>query len=126
MGKRKYQAVHTATTMKASKSKRLRDIWSIINRFDTQEAHLVQLKTLAEEYYRANALFLPTSVNPTIWTIGHVLPVHAKQVFNKYKQGLFTVTMEGRGLSISLYKNSVSTLHTRKDGMKFPGMNSSC
>ena len=45
---------------------RLRDICSIMNRFDVQEEHLVQLKTLAEEYYRANALFLPTSVNPTI------------------------------------------------------------
>lgn len=75
---------------------RLRGICSIMNRFDIQEVHLVQLKTLAEEYYRTNALFLPTSVNPTTWTIGHVVPVHAKQVFNKYKQGLFTVTMKGR------------------------------
>ena len=94
---------------------RLRDICSIMNRFDVQEEHLVQLKTLAEEYYRANALFLPTSVNPTIWTLGHVVPVHAKQVFNKYKQGLFTVTMEGREAKhIALQKLSVNTTYQKR------------
>ena len=72
---------------------RLRDCCSIINRFEIQEADLEKLKSLTEEYYRANALFLPTSVNPTIWTLGHVVHQHAKQVYNKYGQGLFTVTM---------------------------------
>ena len=54
---------------------RLRDC-SIFNRFEVQETDLTKLKSLAEECYRANAMFLPTAVNPTIWTIGHVLPVH--------------------------------------------------
>ena len=75
----------------------------------------MQLKTFAEEYNRANALFLPTSVNPTIWTIGHVVPAHAKQVFNKYKQGLFTVAMEGREAKhIALQKLSVNTTYQKR------------
>lgn len=45
---------------------------------------------------RINAMFVPDSVNPTIWTLGHVVLVHAHQVFEKYKQGLGVVTMEGR------------------------------
>lgn len=56
---------------------RLRDCCLIFNRFEVQETDLTKLKSLAEECYRANAMFLPTAVNPTIWTIGHVLPVHA-------------------------------------------------
>ncbi|PFX15418.1 hypothetical protein AWC38_SpisGene20363 [Stylophora pistillata] len=85
-------------------------------RFDIQEEHLVQLKTFVEEYYRINVLFLPISVNPTIWTISHVVPVHAKQVLNKYQQGLFTVTMEGRQAKhIASQRLSVNTIHTRKD-----------
>lgn len=56
---------------------RLTDCCSIFNRFEVQETDLTELKSLAEECYRANAMFLPTAVNPTIWTIGHVLPVHA-------------------------------------------------
>lgn len=94
---------------------RLRDICSIMNRFDIQEEHLVQLKTFAEEYNRANALFLLTSVNPTMWTIGHVVPLHAKQVFNKYKQGLFTVTMEGREPKyVALQKLRVNTIYQKR------------
>ncbi len=41
-------------------------------------------------------MFLPDAVNPTIWTLGHIVPVHAHQVFEKYNQGLGIVTMEGR------------------------------
>lgn len=65
---------------------RLRDLSSIINRFEVEDTHLEQLQQLAKEYYRANALLLPTSVNPTIWTIGHVVPAHARQVHHKYGQ----------------------------------------
>ena len=39
---------------------RLRDLCSIINRFEVEDTHLEQLPTLAQEYYRANALLLPT------------------------------------------------------------------
>ena len=74
----------------------LRDLCSIINRFKVEDTHLEQLPNLAQEYYRASALLLPTSVNPTIWTICHVVSAHARQVYDKYGQGLLTVTMEGR------------------------------
>ena len=47
---------------------RLRDLCSIVNQFQVEDTHLEQLPTLAEEYYHANALLLPTSVNPD-WTL---------------------------------------------------------
>ena len=73
---------------------RLRDLCPIINRFKVEDTHLEQLPNLAQEYYRASALLLPTSVNPTIWTICHAVPAHARQVYDKYGQGLLTVTTE--------------------------------
>lgn len=91
---------------------RLRDLCSIINRIEVEETHLEQLQSLAQEYYHANALLLPTSVNPTIWTIGHVVPTHARHVYNKYREGLFTVTMEGREAKhIALQKLSANTTY---------------
>ena len=51
-----------------------------------EETDIPKLNSLAVEYFRANAMFLPTSVNPTVWTIGHVLPMHVKQVFDSYNQ----------------------------------------
>ena len=94
---------------------RLRDLCSIINRFEVEDTHLEQLQSLAQEYYRANALLLPTSVNPTIWTIGHIVPAHARQVYDKYGQGLLTVTMEGREAKhIALLKLSANTTYQHR------------
>ena len=94
---------------------RLRDLCSIINRFEVEDTHLEQLPTLAQEYYRANALLLPTSVNPTIWTIGHVVPAHARQVYEKYGQGLLTVTMDGREAKyIALQKLSANPTYQNR------------
>ena len=94
---------------------RLRDLCSIINRFEVEDTHLEQLPTLVQEYYRANALLLPTSVNPTIWTIGHVVPAHARQVYEKYGQGLLTVTMDGREAKhIALQKLSANPTYQNR------------
>ena len=47
--------------------------------------------------------------------IGHVLPVHAKQVYDIYKQGLLTVTMEEREAKhIALHRLSVNTTHQQR------------
>ena len=70
---------------------------------------------VAREYFQANALFLPSSVNPTVWTIGHIIPSHAQDVHRKYKQGLGTVTMEGREAKhIALKKLSENTTFQRQ------------
>ena len=89
---------------------RLRDCVSIFNRFDITSEQLSQLTVVAREYFRCNALFLPSSINPTVWTIGHIIPSHTQAVYSKYGQGLGTVTMEGREAKhIALKKLSVNT-----------------
>ena len=94
---------------------RLRDLCSIINRFKVEDTHLEQLPNLAQEYYRVSALLLPTSVNPTVRTICHVVPAHARQVYDKYGQGLLTVTMEGREAKhIALQKLSANTTYQNR------------
>ena len=60
-------------------------------------------------------MFLPSAVNPTVWTIGHVLPEHAEQVYSIYKQGLLTVTMEGREAKhIALQRLNVNTTYQQR------------
>ena len=54
---------------------RLCDPCSIFNRFEVKESDLVKIVSLARDNYGANTLFLPTSLNPTIWNMGHVLPI---------------------------------------------------
>lgn len=94
---------------------RLRDCVSIFNRFDITAEQLSQLTVVAREYFRGNALFLPSSINPTVWTIGHIIPSHTQDVYRKYGQGLGTVTMEGREAKhIALKKLSENTTFQRR------------
>jgi len=89
---------------------KLRDCVSIFKTFDITAEQLSQLAVVAREYFRANTLFLPSSVNPTVSTIGHIIPSHAQDVHRIYKQGLGTVTMEGREAKhIALKKLSENT-----------------
>ena len=64
-----------------------------MDRFDIKEEQLSQHTLVAQEYLRVNAMFfilffffLSTSVNPTVWTLGHI-PVHGQQVFAQYNKG---------------------------------------
>ena len=94
---------------------RLRDCVSLFCRFDITVEQLTQLSVVAREYYRVNALFLSSSVNPTVWTIGHIIPAHTRELHEKYGQGLGLVTMEGREAKhIALKKLSENTFYHRR------------
>ena len=75
---------------------RLRDCVSLFNRFDITLDQISQLSVACCEHFNVNAMFMQSSVNPTVWTLGHIVPAHCSQVFEKYGQGLGMVTMEGR------------------------------
>lgn len=94
---------------------KLRDCVSIFNRFDITAEQITQLTVVAREYFRLNALFMPSAVNPTVWTMGHIIPNHTQVVYEKYGQGLGTVTMEGREAKhIALKKLSENTTFQRR------------
>ncbi|KAJ7389513.1 hypothetical protein OS493_030898 [Desmophyllum pertusum] len=57
---------------------KLRDCVSIFNRFDITAEQITQLTVVAREYFRLNALFMPSAVNPTVWTMGHIIPNHTQ------------------------------------------------
>ena len=75
---------------------RLRDCASLCNTFDTTLDQIDKLSNACREYFNLNALLMHTSVNPTVWTMGYIVPAHCRQVFEKYGQGLGVVTMEGQ------------------------------
>ena len=55
---------------------------------------IAQLKQYCLNLFRA-CLFT-NFISPTIWCMGHVIPAHAMDVFNKYELGLNCVSMEER------------------------------
>ena len=58
-------------------------------------AQIGQLSIACHECFKVNALLLPSSVNPIVWTLGYIVPTHCHQVLDKYGQGLGMVTMGG-------------------------------
>lgn len=91
----------------------LRDAVSLFNRFNVEEKQLDQLDKVCNDFYSCCALFL--EVNPTVWTLGRVVPVHARDVFTKYKTGLIINSMEGREAkhqAVARYATN-STYHNR-------------
>ena len=55
---------------------------------------LVELNRCCSNYFNAAALFLRVTVS--VWTLGYIVPVHTKQVFDKYGVSLGINTMQGR------------------------------
>ena len=60
----------------------------------TEEA-LAKLPKLCHDYFTAAALF-GSSVSGTVWSIGHLVYAHSKQMFDKYGTGLGINRMQGR------------------------------
>lgn len=60
-------------------SEKLGECVSLLSRVEITEAHLLQLQRSCTEYFNVNALFLQ-EVNPTVWTIGYMVPFHTKHV----------------------------------------------
>ena len=69
----------------------LRKSVSFFNRQQMTNDDLVFLNTSFTNFFRASCLFL--TAKPTSWTIGHVVPVHTKQLVDKLGVGLGINTM---------------------------------
>ena len=72
----------------------LRDCVSLFSRINISDDEICRLSRLCHDYFRVNALFF--RVNPTIWTIGHIVPNHTQYMKDKYGLGLGLNSMEGR------------------------------
>ena len=72
----------------------LRNSISLFNRHEMTDEELKALSGFCSKYFRASSLFL--KAKPTSWTIGHVVPVHARQLHEKLGMGLGINNMKGR------------------------------
>ena len=91
----------------------LRDCVSLFSRLSISDEQVSELRGHCTNYFRANALFF--YVNPTVWTIGHLVPAHTQQMKEKYGLGLGLNPMEGREAKhvfVAKYSNN-SMFHSR-------------
>lgn len=67
---------------------------SLFSCLDISDEQVSALKTLCTNYFTANAIFF--YVNPTVWTMCHLVPAHTQYMKGKYGLGLGLNSMEGR------------------------------
>ena len=73
----------------------LRDAVSVFTCISDMDRELLsKLEIYCKNYFNASALFVRVTVS--VWTLGHVVLVHASKLFDKYNTGLGLNTMQGR------------------------------
>lgn len=73
----------------------LRECVSLFTRVNISDDQVAEIKKHCNNYFRARCLFL-NYVNPTVWTLGNVVPSHVCEMKEKYGMGLGINSMEGR------------------------------
>lgn len=53
----------------------------LLNRIEITTEQLLELRVKCQQYFRANALLLPSMVTPTVWTLRHVVSQHTEELF---------------------------------------------
>ena len=80
---------------------------------------ITQLKGYCSNLFRACCLFT-SSISPTIWSIGHIIPAHALEVFKKYQLGLNCASMEGwESKHMAIGRYSINTNFSGRWGQNF-------
>ena len=82
----------------------LRECVSLFSRIELSDQQLQELGTHCKTYFTLNYIFFDH--HATVWTLGQIVPTHAKEMKAKYNMGLGLNSMEGREakhISISRY-----------------------
>ena len=90
----------------------LRDSVTLFSRINITDRQASMLKKHCSNFVRGYSLFF--SVNPTIWTLGYVVPVHTMEMKGKYGLGLGLNSMERREakhIEIARYCKNTAYLH---------------
>lgn len=74
---------------------KLRDCASRFSMYHITTPAVQELQEISHDYFKAVVLF-SGKVSGTVWSIGHLAPVHMQWMFEKYGTGLGVNTMQGR------------------------------
>jgi hypothetical protein len=86
----------------------LRNCVSLFNRLSISDEQVSELECLCSDFFKLNINHF--NFSPTVWTLGHVVPVHTRDMKGKYGMGLGLNSMEGReSKHVAISKYCVNT-----------------
>ena len=74
----------------------LRNASTLFNKVDTNSIEIEQLKENLTTYFNLLALFFPSSVNITVWTVAYAIPYHASLLFENYNIGFGILSLQAK------------------------------
>ena len=77
-------------------SRLLRDAATLFNKVHVTSAEVSQLKEICQIYFNIYALFLPESLNITVWTLGYALPYHVELLYKEFKIGFGIISLQAK------------------------------
>ena len=90
----------------------LRNAVSLFSRINISDEEVSSLEQHCCSFFCGYSLFF--SVNPTVWTLGHVVPLHTKEMKGKYGMGLglnYMEEREAKHIAISRYSRNTAYLY---------------
>ena len=75
----------------------LRNASGLFNRINLSSVGEVdQLTEFCQLYFNILALFFPSSVNVTVWTVGYAIPFHARKLYEEYNIGYGILSLQAK------------------------------
>ena len=75
----------------------LRNASGLFNRINLSSVGEVdQLTEFCQLYFNILALFFPSSVNVTVWTVGYAIPFHARKLYEEYNIGYGILSLRAK------------------------------
>ena len=100
----------------------LRDIGSLINQINVfNDDYPESVERLCRNYFNLFSLFFKQHCQLTVWTMGYVVPYHAKKIYSEFKVGFGILSMQGKEAKHSALKQELRTNTNRSTAKDHSG-----
>lgn len=108
MGKNENNPSLTITLLALAKiCETLGKIGSLMNPVEIDNAMVMELTENCGLYFNLFSLFFKHACNSTVWTLGYVVPYHARLLYDRYKIGYGILSMQGKESKHSAIKQEL-------------------
>ena len=96
----------------------LRNAGGLFNKIFTNDTEIVQLQEYCELYFCLYALFFPSHVNVSVWTMGYAIPYHAQKLYQTFKIGYGITSLQAKESKHSGLKEELRVTNRSKECSK--------
>ena len=93
----------------------LRNVGALMNSVSCDNTYVERLSESCTLYFNLFSIFFKDYCNSTVWTIGYVVPYHAKLLYEQYNVGYGILSMQGKESKHSAFKQELKMESNRSN-----------